>query len=160
MKERHSDEPRTHCLARTEARGVTRTPAEFRAVTKMRPLLLTVVVSHACVVVWHLVVVANINPAVVTPAFLVFLGTVNLLPFVAAFLLNTRFSHLGGWLLLVPFGLALIAGLITHFFSPGPDNVFRIAAGPWTSSFRVSAVLLVVLETIGCWLAVVVLRAE
>jgi hypothetical protein len=89
-----------------------------------------------------------------------FVGTVNLLPFVAVVLLNTRSSPLAGWLLLVPFGLALTAGVITHFFSPGPDNVFRIPAGPWTWSFRISAVLLIVLEAIGCWLAVVVLRAE
>jgi hypothetical protein len=37
---------------------------------------------------------------------------------------------------------------------------FRIAARPWTWSFRISAVLLIVLEAIGCWLAVVVLMAE
>jgi hypothetical protein len=51
-----------------------------------------------------------------------------------------------------------VDGLITHFFSAGPDNVFRIAAGALTWSFRVSAVLLVVLETVGCWLAVAILR--
>jgi len=96
-------------------------------------------------------VVAKIRPAVLTRAFLRFLGTINLLPFLAVALLNTRFRHVVAWLLLIPFGLALTAGLISHFLSAGPDNVFRIAAGTWTSSFRVSAVLLVLLETVGCW---------
>jgi dipeptide/tripeptide permease len=125
---------------------------------RLKAFVLAVVVGHACVVVWHLVVVANINPAVVTPGFLVFLGTINLFPFVAVALPNTRVRLLAGWLLLIPFGLALAAGLISHFLSPGPDNVFHIAAGNWTRSYRVSALLLVLLETVGCWLAATVLR--
>src|SRR5437867_4458725 len=92
--------------------------------TRLRAYMLAVVVSHACVVVWHLFVVAKIHPAVLTPRFLLFLGTINLLPFLAVRLLNTRFSPLAGWLLLIPFGLALTAGLVTHFFSAGSDNVF------------------------------------
>jgi hypothetical protein len=128
--------------------------------TRLRASVLAVVVSHACVVVWHLVVVGNINPAVVTPGFLLFLGAINLLPFVAAALLTARVHLLAGWLLLIPFGLALTAGLISHFLSPGPDNVFRIAAGAWTWSYRVSAVLLVLFETVGCWLAIMVLRTH
>ena len=127
---------------------------------RLRTFVLAVVVSHGCVVIWHLFVVAKIQPSLLTPAFVVFLGTINLLPFLAVSLLNTRFRPLAGWLLLIPLGLALIAGLISHFFSAGPDNVFRIPAGTWTWSFRVSAVLLVLLETIGCWLAVVIVRAE
>jgi hypothetical protein len=74
---------------------------------------LAVVVSHFCVVVWHLVVVANVNPRVVTPGFLLFLGVINLVPFVAIALLNTRVRLLAGWLLLIPFGLALTAELIS-----------------------------------------------
>lgn len=137
---------------------MTGAPAAFRDLTRLRPLLLAVVVSHTAVVVWHLIVVANINPAILTPGFLVFLGTINLFPFVAVALANTRARLLAGWLLLIPFGLALTAGLISHFRSPGPDNVFHIAAGNWTRSYRVSALLLVLLETVGCWLAVTVLR--
>lgn len=39
--------------------------------TRLRAYVLAVVASHACVVVWHLIVVAKIRPAVVTRAFLV-----------------------------------------------------------------------------------------
>lgn len=136
------------------------TSTSILSAARLRSFVLAVVVSHACVVVWHLFVVAKIQPALLTPAFVVFLGTINLLPFLAVSLLGTRFRPLAGWLLLIPLGLALTAGLISHFFSAGPDNVFRIPAGRWTWSFRVSAVLLVLLETIGCWLAVAILRAE
>src|SRR3989442_498734 len=92
----HPDEACSHRPQRTEVTGVTGAPAAFQAVAKLRPLLLAVVVSHACVVVWHLIVVANINPAVVTPGFLVFLGTINLFPFVAVALSNTRVRLLAG----------------------------------------------------------------
>lgn len=105
---------------------------------------IVIVFGHASVVAWHLFVVTEMHPGELTAPFLLFLGTINLLPFIALALLRTSYRQLAGWLLLVPFGLAVAAGVLTHFATAGPDHVFRMAAGPWSMAFRFSAALLVV----------------
>ena len=79
---------------------------------------------------------------------------VNLIPFTAAILLWTRFRTIGGWLLLASLGIGLLIGIYEHFLSPSPDNVFRMAPGEWTLQFRITAVLLMIVEGLGCWIGV------
>ena len=52
----------------------------------------------------------------------------------------------------VPLAIALVIGFSAHFLSSGADNVFRMAPGEWRLSFQISAVLLVCLEALGCWI--------
>jgi hypothetical protein len=78
---------------------------------------------------------------------------VNLVPFTAVILLWTRFRRFTGWLLLVSLGVGLLIGTYEHFLSPSPDNVFHMAQGEWTLQFRITAVLLIILEGLGCWIA-------
>jgi hypothetical protein len=59
------------------------TPSMISSMAGLRRFILAVVLCHACVVVWHLVVVANIGSVALTPGFSLVLGVINPLPFVA-----------------------------------------------------------------------------
>jgi hypothetical protein len=113
-----------------------------------------IVLAHAAVVFWHLVLVAKITPGLTDHQVLAATIAINLVPAVAVVLLWAHFLRLGGFLLFLPLAIGLIIGGKEHFVTPGPLNVFYMAATPWVLPFRVTAVLLLVLEALGCWIAI------
>jgi hypothetical protein len=116
-----------------------------------------VVLTHAAVVVWHLELLARPNTAPKVDQVPVLAGLANIIPLIALISLWAQFPKLGGWLLLF-LAVPLVIGGYSHFLSAGSDNVFRMAPGELTAGFRVSAVLLWMLEFWGCWLGVEILR--
>ena len=112
-----------------------------------------VVLAHAGVVFWHLVLVAKITPGLTDHQVLAATTAINLVPTVALVLLWAHFPRLGGFLLFLPLAVGLAIGCKEHFVTPGPLNVFYMATTPWVLPFRVTAVLLLVLEVLGCWIA-------
>ena len=114
----------------------------------------SVVLAHAGVVLWHLILVAKITPGLTDHQVLIATAAINLVPTVALVLLWAHFLRLGGFLLFLPMAVGLVIGGKEHFVTPGPLNVFYMATTPWVQSFRVTAVLLVVLEVSGCWIAI------
>ncbi len=117
-----------------------------------------VVLAHAGVVFWHLVLVAKITPGLTEFQVLAATTAINLVPAIALVLLWTHSPRLGGLLLLLPLAVGLVIGGEEHFVTPGPLNVFHMAATPWVLPFQVTAVLLLVLEVFGCWIAVQAVR--
>ena len=117
-----------------------------------------VVLAHAAAVVWHLVLVAKITPGLTDQQILAATGAINLLPAIALVLLWTHFLRLGGLVLFVPLAIGLVIGGAEHFVTPGPLNVFYMSATPWALPFRVTAVLLLVLEVLGCWISIQAFR--
>ena len=115
------------------------------------------VLTHAAVVLWHLELLARLNTALKMDQVPLFAVLANIIPLVALISLWARFPKLGGWLLLF-LAVPLVIGGYSHFLSAGSDNVFRMAPGELTASFRVSAVLLWMLEFWGCWLGIEILR--
>jgi hypothetical protein len=118
-----------------------------------------VVLAHAGVVFWHLVLVAKITPGLTDHQLLAASAAINLLPAVALVLLWAHFPRLGGVLLFLPLVVGLVIGGMEHFVTPGPLNVFHMATTPWVLPFQVTAVLLLVLEVLGCWIAIQSVRA-
>jgi hypothetical protein len=120
-------------------------------IPKPLPFAAFVVLGHFAVVTWHLVLLVKVQPS--TPRIaLMLLVVINLLP-VAGLVAFAKGHHkLAGGLIVVPFGVALAIGSYTHFLSAGTDNVFRMPPGELRLPFQVSAVLLAVLETAGCWI--------
>ncbi|MFZ0978418.1 MAG: hypothetical protein WAN23_03355 [Candidatus Acidiferrales bacterium] len=116
-----------------------------------------VVLTHAAVVLWHLELLARLNTALKADQVPLLAGLANIIPLVALISLWAQFPKLGGWLLLF-LAVPLVIGGYSHFLSAGSDNVFRMAPGELTAGFRVSAVLLWILEFSGCWLGVEILR--
>jgi len=113
-----------------------------------------IVLAHAGVVLWHLVLVAKITPGLTEHQVLAATIAINLVPTVALVLLWAHFLRLGGILLFLPLMVGLVIGGKEHFVTPGPLNVFYMATTAWVLPFRVTAVLLAVLEVLGCWIAV------
>jgi len=116
-----------------------------------------VVLTHAAVIFWHLELLARLNAALKADQVPFLAGLANVIPLLALISLWAQFPKLGGWLLLF-LAVPLVIGGYSHFLSPGSDNVFRMAPGDLTTGFRVSAVLLWMLELWGCWLGIKILR--
>jgi hypothetical protein len=116
-----------------------------------------VVLAHGVVVFWHLELLAKLGTVLRPDQVPLFAELANIVPVVAAILLWAHFPKLGGWLLLF-LAVPLAIGGYSHFLSPGSDNVFHMTPGELALAFRISAVLLLILELLGCWLAVQILK--
>lgn len=112
-----------------------------------------VVMAHFLVVAWHVVLLVKVQPGFPALAIVALL-LVNLVPIagVAAFAKDAR--RLAAVAVVIPLATGLIIGGYSHFLTSGSDNVFRMPGGGLTLSFQVSAVLLAILEALGCWLGV------
>lgn len=113
-----------------------------------------IVLAHATVVFWHLQLLARLNSTLTLEHALLFASLANLVPMTALILFWTHFRKIGGWLLLIFLAIPLTIGGYEHFLSSGADNVFRMAPGEGALAFRISAILLVILEALGCWVSV------
>jgi hypothetical protein len=121
-----------------------------------RSLLLwstAIVIGHFVAVVWHLLFVLKVQPGFprFAPPLLIL---VNLIPVVGLVALAKRLFRLAGSLISLPLAIALLIDIYAHFLSPGTDNIFRLPPGELNLPFQISAVLLVLLEAIGCWIGV------
>jgi len=110
-------------------------------------------VANLVAVIWHVVLLVRVQPSFPELA-IVLLVAVNLLPVAGVFAFAKGSPKSAAAMVLVPLGTALIIGGYTHFLSAGSDNVFRMPPGELTFPFQVSAVLLIVLEALGCWVGI------
>jgi O-antigen ligase len=117
-------------------------------------LLLTgtpMLLAHFAVVLWHLCLLVRVEPSTPTlmpPLLILF----NLVPLAGLLALRKGYKKSAGTMITVPLAIVLVIGFSAHFLSSGADNVFRMAPGEWRLSFQISAVLLVCLEALGCWI--------
>src|ERR1044072_6041772 len=89
----------------------------------------------------------------------IYVVTVILLaPLVALALSFTRYARAALWLLLVSMLGALIFGLCYHYFIIAPDHVSHLPAGDARGLFRVTALLLLIMEVFGVVVAAIALR--
>jgi hypothetical protein len=109
-----------------------------------------IIAGHFLVVVWHLILVVKIQPNF--PRLAVpFLILANLLPLAGLIAFAKGHRKAAGVLMVVPLGFALVIGLYQHFLGAGADNVFHMPAGDLRLPFQASAVLLILLEGLGCF---------
>jgi hypothetical protein len=108
------------------------------------------VVGHLIAVIWHLLLVVKVQPGFprLVPPLLIL---VNLVPVAGLVAFAKGFSKLAGSMIVVPLAIGLVAGVNAHFLSLGTDNVFRMPPGDLRLQFQISAVLLVLLEALGCY---------
>ena len=74
-------------------------------------------------------------------------------PPLALALLWTRWQRAGVWLLLASMFGSLAFGAYNHFMVDSPDHVMNVPHGDWGYIFTVSAIMLAVVEAIGCVVA-------
>ncbi|MGC2109070.1 MAG: hypothetical protein WA655_06100 [Candidatus Korobacteraceae bacterium] len=109
-----------------------------------------IVIAHYLVVLWHVVLLVKVQPAFPVLAIGLLL-LINLLPVAGLFTLAKGFPKSAAGMIILPFGIALVIGGYTHFLSAGSDNVLRMAPSESTLPFQLSAVVLALLEALGCW---------
>jgi hypothetical protein len=85
---------------------------------------------------------------------------ITLAPLVSMLLLWTRLWRAGAALLFLSMLGSLIFGLVNHFVIASPDHVQHLSAGTWRLPFQMTAVLLAVIEILGCWIGARALRAR
>lgn len=88
------------------------------------------------------------------------LSVITLAPLLAAILLWTRLKKAGALLLLLSMLGSLIFGAVNHFLITSPDHVLHLPPSDWRFTFQVTAVLLVITECLGGWIAASALRAN
>ena len=85
-------------------------------------------------------------------------SVIGLAPIFAMLLLWTRFRYAGVLLLLSSMVGALTFGVYNHFVVVGPDHVSQVPPGELGMLFQVTAILVAVIEGLGCWVGVWALR--
>ena len=112
----------------------------------------------AVVIVWLVLVVtvihalahsgANIWLSILGNAFVVVV--ILIAPLLSLFLLHTaRLEWLGALLLFLSMLAAFLFGVWNHFLLPGSDNIGQVPPGVWQQPFKVTAVLLTILQAAG-----------
>jgi hypothetical protein len=86
-------------------------------------------------------------------------GVIFISPLLAMVLLWTQRQRLGLVLLTASMAGACLFGLYYHFVVPSPDHVAHVPEGFWGDIFRVTAVLLAIVEGTGVALGWLWLRA-
>ncbi|MDF5717702.1 MAG: hypothetical protein PUP93_28500 [Rhizonema sp. NSF051] len=81
-----------------------------------------------------------------------FVGIVIFLtPIIAAVLLWTQFYRIGSWLFVISIAGSLLFGIYNHFIVMSPDHVSQITFAGWGMLFRVTAILILIVDGFGCW---------
>lgn len=76
-------------------------------------------------------------------------GVILLAPLLALGLSFTRYARDGLWLLLLSMLGSLIFGFLYHYIIISPDHVAHLPAGTAQGMFRISALLLLIIEALG-----------
>ncbi|HTL89414.1 MAG TPA: hypothetical protein VL134_08425 [Leptolyngbya sp.] len=76
-----------------------------------------------------------------------------LVPVTAAILLWTPFYRIGCWLLLSAMTGSLVFAIYNHLVVISPDHVSQVSWEGWGLLFQVSAILILVVNGVGCWLS-------
>jgi hypothetical protein len=112
-----------------------------------------VVLGHFVAVIWHLLLLVKVQPS--TPRFFPpLLILFNLFPVAGLVALAKGFRKTAGSMIILPLAIALVIGTYAHFLSPGSDNIMRMPSGDLRLSFQISAMLLELLEALGCWVGI------
>jgi hypothetical protein len=81
-----------------------------------------------------------------------------LIPIVATILLWTQFDRIGSWLLLSSIAGSLLFGIYNHFIVISPDHVSQVTFAGWGLFFQITAILILIVDGLGCGIGVWALR--
>jgi hypothetical protein len=81
-----------------------------------------------------------------------------LIPIVATILLWTQFDRIGSWLLLSSIAGSLLFGIYNHFIVISPDHVSQVTFAGWSLFFQITAILILIVDGLGCGIGVWALR--
>lgn len=110
---------------------------------------IALVILHTISVIVHAVAhgILDVNMSVVDDGFIVLV--IMITPIVAVVLLGTSHQRLGAVMLGLSMFGACVYGVYNHFIAQGIDNVSQVSMEFWGTVFRVTAVLLAIVEGLG-----------
>ena len=130
---------------RTAATLARHTPSDH---TPIRGTLIAA--ANAVVTIWHVYVLGRLQPDMTTTELTLFAAAINVIPICAMALLWTSWRRSAGLIFAAFFAVVLTIGIYEHFLRAGADNIFTMASGTWALPYRLSAVLLVMVDAAGC----------
>jgi hypothetical protein len=116
------------------------------------------VVAHLIVVLLHGQAHRSLDVGLSKWQQLYVLAVVVIAPLVALALSFTRNAQAGLWLLLASMLGSLIFGAFYHYIIISPDHVAHLPPGEARGLFRITALLLLITETFGVFVAAAALR--
>jgi hypothetical protein len=118
-----------------------------------------VVVLHAIVNAIHGLAHLEIPITLSLVQSLFVVVVITIAPLVAIVLLWTQFCRIGGWLLLGSMAGSLLFGIYHHYIAISPDHVSQISFTGWELLFQITAILIVIVDSLGCLISVWILKA-
>ena len=116
---------------------------------RLRGLL--VIAAHSLVAIWHLLLTTRVLPAMSLAQAWLAIGIFAAVHLVVAVVWWLLPSRPGGIFLFLLFAVALAFGTYEHFLSASPNNILRMSPGEGVTAFRISSILLFLLEAAACW---------
>lgn len=132
--------------------------ADAHWVMNLRLLGLLLITAHCVVADWHVVLAGRIAPGSSTTHLWLPIALITAVHVGVSIAWYKCSGKTAGLVLLIFLAVALIFGSYEHLWGPGPNNVFRVAPGALDATFRLSVALLSVLEVMGLWVALRVLK--
>jgi hypothetical protein len=126
--------------------------------TTYRFSLTAVVLAHLIVNILHGQAHTRLGVGLSSWQQIYVISVILLAPLVALALSFTRYAKAALWLLLVSMLGALIFGLCYHYLIISPDHVTHLPPGDARHLFRVTALLLLITEVFGVFVATIALR--
>lgn len=119
-----------------------------------------VVLTHAFVAAAHGLAHKHLAIDLTFAQKLFVFAVITIAPLVSMLLLWTRLRKAGAVLLLLSMGGSLIFGVINHFVIASTDHLLHLRGGDWRFPFQLTAILLAVIEILGCWIGAAALRSK
>lgn len=117
-----------------------------------------ILVLHGLVLLLHDKAHANLQIYLPLLKYVFAYAVIVLAPLLATIMLWTRRRRYGAWLFLLSMFGSLVFGAYHHFVLISNDHVCYAPPGTWLSAFRVTAVLLAIIEAGGCWFSIWALK--
>lgn len=119
-----------------------------------------ILVLHGLVLLLHDKAHANLQVFLPLLKYVFAYAVIVFAPLLGTIMLWTRWRRYGIWIFLLSMFGSLIFGAYHHFVLISNDHVCYAPQGSWLSVFRVTAVLLAILEAGGCWFGIWALKKE
>lgn len=117
-----------------------------------------VVVAHLVVVLFHGQAHTRLGVGLANWQQVYVMVVILLAPLVALVLSWTRYARAGIWLLLGSMLASLIFGALYHYIIISNDHISHLPAGDARGLFRITALLLLVTETLGVIVGAMLVR--
>jgi hypothetical protein len=125
---------------------------------KIRLYGTVILLTHGLVLLFHEIAHRDLQVILPPYKYVYAYAVIVFAPLVATLLFWTEWRRAGAWLFLLSMAGSLLFGAYHHFVLISDDHVCYAPEGGWLSVFRTTAVLLAVLEAVGCWFGVWALR--